>query len=146
MQKSHLPDPKLDSQFYDGVPFKRLFAWVIDATLIFAICIGLVVITVGFGAFIFPLLAFVANIIYRIYCLTKWSATLGMRVLGIEIRNMQGDRIDQREASFHTGLYIFLTLTGLGIPASALAMLVTERGQGLHDLILGTTAINRPLD
>ncbi len=146
MQKSQLPDPKLDSQFYAAVPFKRLFAWVIDAVIIFAICIGLVVVTVGIGAFIFPLLAFITNVIYRIYCLTKWSATLGMRVMGIEIRNMQGNRDDQHEASYHTALYIFFTLTGLGIPACALAMLITERGQGLHDMMLGTTAINRTLD
>jgi uncharacterized RDD family membrane protein YckC len=146
MQYSHLPDPILDAQFYEGVPFKRLFAWIIDVFLVLAICIGLIVITFGAGAFIFPLLAFAANIAYRIFCLTKWSATLGMRFAGIEIRNIEGNRLDQKDATFHTGLYVFITLTGLGIPASALAMLVNERGQGLHDMVLGTVAINRPLD
>jgi hypothetical protein len=29
---------------------------------------------------------------------------------------------------------------------SCLSILVTRYGQGLHDLILGTTAINRPID
>jgi uncharacterized RDD family membrane protein YckC len=146
MQYSHLPDPILDAQFYEGVPFKRLFAWIIDVVLVLAICIGLVVITIGAGLFIFPLLAFAANIAYRIFCLTKWSATLGMRFAGIEFRNIEGNRLDHKDASFHTGLYVLISLTGLGILASALAMLVNERGQGLHDMVLGTVAINRPLD
>lgn len=146
MQNSQLPDPKLDVQFYQGVPFKRLLAWGIDVVLVFAICIGLVIVSVGLGAFVFPLLAFAANLGYRIWCLSKWSATLGMRLVGIEIRNMQGNRLDTTEATFHTGLHVFITLTGLGVPASALAMMINDRGQGLHDMVLGTTAINRPAD
>lgn len=146
MQISHLPDPKLDAQFYDGVPVKRLFAWVIDVLVVFAICIALIVLTIGFGAFIFPVLAFLANLGYRMFALANWSATLGMRLVGIEIRNKDGDRVSRQEAVLHTALYIFISLTALGIPANILAILLTERGQGLHDLILGTTAINRPLD
>lgn len=146
MTQSQLPDPVLDAQFYEGVPIKRLFAWFIDVVVVFAICVGLVILTVGMGAFIFPALAFLANIAYRIFCLNKWSATLGMRIVGIEIRNDQGNHLDLSESAFHTGLFIFITMTGLGVPATALAMLLSEKGQGLHDLLLGTTAINRPLD
>ncbi|WGI20664.1 RDD family protein [Amylibacter sp. IMCC11727] len=146
MQISHLPDPKLDAQFYAGVPIKRLVAWGIDFLVVFVFSIALVIVTAGLGAFIFPLLIFIANLGYRIGCLYKWSATLGMRMVGIEIRNMNGDRVDQKEAVFHTGLYVLITMTGLGIPATALAMLINDRGQGLHDMVLGTTAINRPLD
>ena len=31
---SALPDPELDAQFYAGVPFKRLLAWVFDVIAI----------------------------------------------------------------------------------------------------------------
>jgi len=146
MQTSHLPDPTLDAQFYAGVPIKRIFAWCIDVVLVTILCFGLVIITLGLGAFIFPLLAFGANLAYRIYGLNTWSATLGMRMVGIEIRNMQGDRLDLKEATLHTLLFVFIFITGLGVFANALSVLISDRGQGLHDMILGTAAINRPAD
>ncbi len=146
MHTSNLPDPRLDAQFYAGVPVKRLFAWMLDAVIIFVLCAIVVILTVGLGALIFPLLAFAANLAYRVGCLYVWSATLGMRMMGIEIRNKDGDRVDQSEAFFHSGLYILITLTGFGVPATAIAMLINDRGQGLHDMVLGTTAINRPAD
>ena len=146
MHNTQLPDPVLDAQFYAGVPIKRLFAWMIDVVVVFVITIALVLLTIGLGIFVFPLLLFGANLAYRILSLRKWSATLGMRLMGIEVRNMHGNRLEPNEAVFHTGLYILITLTGLGIPATILAMLINDRGQGLHDMLLGTTAINRPAD
>lgn len=106
----------------------------------------MVIQTVGLGAFIFPLLAFAADLAYRGGCLYAWSATLGIRMMGIEIRNKDGDRVDANEVLFHSGLYIGITLTGFGVPATAIAMLINERGQGLQDMVLETTAINRPTD
>lgn len=146
MHNTQLPDPILDAQFYAGVPVKRLIAWALDAVIIFVLCAIFVVLTAGLGAFIFPLIAFAANLAYRVGCLYAWSATIGMRLMGIEIRNKDGDRVDPNEALFHSGLYILITLTGFGVPASAIAMLINDRGQGLHDMVLGTTAINRPAD
>ena len=34
----HLPDPITQFTFYEDVPAKRLFAWVLDAVIILGIC------------------------------------------------------------------------------------------------------------
>ncbi len=141
---SALPDPQIDRQFYEGVPFKRLLAWVIDVIIIFLISAALVLISFGIAAFVFPLLLFVTNIAYRIFTLSRNSATLGMVVTGIEIRNSNGNKLNPAEAAWHTGLYTAVALLFLALVISMIMMLVNERGQGLHDYFLGTTAINRP--
>jgi uncharacterized RDD family membrane protein YckC len=141
---SGLPDPQIDRQFYDGVPFKRLLAWVIDVIIIMLITTALVLVSFGVGAFVFPLLMFVTNIAYRIYTLSRNSATLGMIVTGIEIRNSSGNKLNPAEATWHTGLYTVTALLFFALVISMVMMLVNARGQGLHDYFLGTTAINRP--
>jgi len=35
----HAPDPLTQGAFYDSLPTKRLFAWVIDVVLITAFCL-----------------------------------------------------------------------------------------------------------
>jgi len=141
---SALPDPQMDRQFYEGVPFKRLLAWGIDSIIILLVASALVLVSFGFGAFIFPLLLFVTNIAYRIFTLSRNSATLGMIVTGVEIRNSSGNKLNAVEAAWHTGLYTAFSLLFLTLVISIVMMLVNERGQGLHDYFLGTTAINRP--
>ncbi len=141
---SALPDPQLDRQFYEGVPFKRLLAWVIDVIIILLISAALVLISFGIAAFVFPLLLFVTNIAYRIFTLSRNSATLGMVLTGIEIRNSNGNKLSPAEAAWHTGLYTAVALLFFALVISIIMMLVNERGQGLHDYFLGTTAINKP--
>lgn len=143
---AHLPDPKHDSQFYDGVRAKRLIAWVIDVFIVTALTFAAVVGTLGLLAFFFVPVAFLINLIYRIYGLKTWSATLGMRLTGIELRNLSGDRLTTAESVWHTCGFLVLFISMLGILGNALCILLTDRGQGLHDLFVGTTAINRPAD
>ncbi len=139
-----LPDPAIDRQFYQGVPFKRLIAWFIDFIIIILIAAALVLVSFGAGAFIFPMLLFFTNIAYRIFTLSRNSATLGMIVTGVEIRNRFGNKLNLTEAAWHTGLYTGLSLLFFTLVISMVMMLVNARGQGLHDYFLGTTAINRP--
>ncbi|MBE9475510.1 MAG: RDD family protein [Proteobacteria bacterium] len=139
-----LPDPVVDRQFYQGVPFKRLIAWFIDFIIITLIAAALVLVSFGAGAFIFPMLLFFTNIAYRIFTLSRNSATLGMIVTGVEIRNRFGNKLNLTEAAWHTGLYTGLSLLFFTLVISMVMMLVNARGQGLHDYFLGTTAINRP--
>jgi len=141
---SGLPDPHIDRQFYQGVPFKRLIAWFIDFIIITLLATALVLVSFGVGAFIFPLLLFVTNIAYRIFTLSRNSATLGMIVAGIEIRNNHGNKLTPIEAAWHTGFYTAVALLFFALIISMIMMLINERGQGLHDYFLGTTAINKP--
>ncbi len=141
---SQLPDPNVDTQFYNAVPFKRLIAWFIDTLLVVLVAASMVLATLGLGAFIFPVILFVLNIVYRIFTLSRSSATLGMQLAGIEIRNKQGNKLSLEEAAWHTGAYVIVALVFILLAISMVMMIVNRHGQGLHDYVLGTTAINRP--
>ncbi len=140
---SGLPDPVLDRQFYAGVVFKRLLAWVIDFIIIMFLTMGLVILSLGTAAFIFPLVLLGINLGYRILTLSRYSATLGMIITGIEIRNSLGDKLNPTEAAWHTGLFTIITISFFALFISIIMMLVNGRGQGLHDYFLGMVAINR---
>jgi uncharacterized RDD family membrane protein YckC len=141
---SGLPDPVIDQQFYSGVPFKRLLAWFVDTIIIILVGMACVLISFGLGAFFFPFLLFAVNIGYRIFTLSRNSATLGMVLAGIEIRNSRGDKLSPAEAAWHTGIYTVVALSFFALIISMVMMLVNARGQGIQDYFLGTTAINRP--
>jgi len=66
-----------------------------------------------------------------------------MRFMGIELRSARGDRLGALEAGLHTGLHLACMAFVLPQIASIAAMLLTPRGQGLPDLALATTALNR---
>ena len=139
---SGLPDPVLDRQFYAGVVFKRFLAWIIDSVIILLLTAGLVIVSLGAAAFIFPLALLGINLGYRILTLSRYSATIGMMVTGIEIRNSLGDKLTPTEAAWHTGLFTIITISFFALFVSIFMMLANARGQGLHDYFLGTTAIN----
>jgi uncharacterized RDD family membrane protein YckC len=143
---SGLPDPDIDAQFYTGVPFKRLIAWFIDLIAIVLLTLAVSMATLGIAAIFFPVTLFVLNLAYRVYFLKTKSATPGMSLAGIEIRNHLGNRLSTEEAFWHTVIYtisvmfVFIQILSMGM------MLTTRYGQGVHDYLRGTTAINRPVD
>lgn len=140
-----LPCPHAQPEFYDGVVFKRGMAWIIDVAIIAALTVCASLLTIGIGFFFFPLLFLVIGGVYRISTLAARSATLGMRMMGIELRDFHGQRFDGSQAALHVlGYYASVMFAILPALASVVAMLVTERKQGLTDLVLGTAAINRP--
>lgn len=146
-----LPDPVRDPQFYDGVPLRRLVAFVIDTLVIVLLMatIALVGAVVGFATFglgwVLIVPAFmVAGFVYRFTMLRERSATLGMIAAGIELRGPSGARFDTGLAAVHTlGFYATLYLPVLML-AGIVLMAFNPRRQLLHDLPLGTAMINRP--
>lgn len=146
---THLPDPEYDAQFYEGVPGKRLAAWIVDALVILLISVLVIlplgVLTLGFGFFLFPALVLTVSFLYRTLTIASRSATWGMRLMGIELRARDGQRLDLVTAAVHTGVFLFLMASIVGWAATVIAILGTRYNQGLPDLLLGTTAINRPL-
>lgn len=139
----HLPDPQTQAEFYDSVPTKRLFAWVFDMvfTLLFAL---LMAPLTGFLAiFVFIPFYFIIGFCYRVITLSRGSATWGMRIMSIEIRDSGGRKLDFGGALLHTtGYTVSLMFMFLQV-ISIVLMLSTERRQGLSDHILGTVALNR---
>ena len=65
IMSSALPDPDYDHAFYDGVPAKRLFAWLIDVVFVFAISFVLGLLTLSVLWWIWPVTFIVVNFLYR---------------------------------------------------------------------------------
>jgi uncharacterized RDD family membrane protein YckC len=145
-----LPDPDRDPQFYDGVPSRRLVAWIIDVliAMVLTVPVALVfgVLTLGFGFFVLPLVYAVTSFLYRTLTIAGGSSTWGMRAMGIELRRGDGSRFDLFYAVAHVAIYTVCVGMLVLQLASIVAILGTRYHQGLHDLILGTTVINSPAD
>jgi uncharacterized RDD family membrane protein YckC len=145
-----LPDPDRDPQFYEGVPSRRLAAWVFDLAVILLIGVPVAVVfglaTFGFGFALFPLVLAAVGFFYRTATIASGSATWGMRVMGIELRRHDGTRFDLLTALLHTGIYTVAFSVIVLQLISCAAILTTRYRQGLQDIILRTTAINRPAD
>lgn len=139
-----LPDPVARHDFYDGVLLKRFLAWVVDMALIVVLCVLILPFTVFTGLFFFPLLMLVTGFFYRWATLSVGSATWGMRLFAIELRESDGLRLSGRTAFWHTLGYTVSVAMAPAQLVSCIMMLVTPRKQGLSDMVLGTAAINRP--
>ena len=138
-----LPDPDTDPALYEDVPTKRLFAWVVDVIII-ALLTAIVVPFTLFTAFFFlPVLYAVISFLYRWVSLSRRSATPGMRLMSIELRDRMGERFDAGQALLHTiGYFVSVAVFPLQLVSIAL-MLISARRQGLTDHVLGTAALNR---
>lgn len=139
-----LPDPQRDAQFYDGVPQRRLIAWLIDTMITGLASLVVLVGTFGLAMFIMPLVWVALAGAYRFVTIRASSSTIGMRMAAIELRDRQGHRFDATTAALHTGLYIIANILFPLQILSCFLMYTSRYGQGLHDMVLGTTAINTP--
>lgn len=151
--ESGLPDPVRDAQFYEGVPMRRLVAFLIDLAIILVIDVVVIgalavlgLVTFGLAWALIGVAWFALGFFYRVWTLGSGpSATPGMRLTGIEIRTATGRRLTMNEAAIHTaGLYFAMFFLPLQIISVAM-MAFGPKGRGLHDLPLGTTAINKPV-
>jgi uncharacterized RDD family membrane protein YckC len=138
-----LPDPHYQPEFFDGVTAKRGLAWLVDTTLILALCVVILPFTAFTALFFFPFFYFVIGFAYRVVTLANGSATLGMRLMSIELRGPQGGRLMLSEAFLHTLGYTLSIGFALVQVVSIVLMMTTDRGQGLTDMALGTVMMNR---
>ncbi|WP_127112302.1 RDD family protein [Shimia sediminis] len=137
-----LPDPDTQPEFYADVPTKRLIAWVIDTVVIVAMSAVVALFTVV-GLFFFAFLLLIIGFIYRTITLTSGSATWGMRLTSLEMRDRTGRRFDFGSAFLHTlGYHVSLSVFPLQLISIGL-MLMSSRRQGLTDHVMGSVAINR---
>lgn len=144
-------DPAVHPERFDGVRTRRSFAFLVDAAVVlFLMLLAIIVIavlgvfTLGLGWFLFPLVWPAVAVLYTVLTLGgPASATPGMRFMGVEIRTLQGERLNYGIALLHA-LGFWFTVTLL-TPLILLVALFTPRKQLLHDLALGTVAIRSPL-
>ncbi|WP_170329102.1 RDD family protein [Ruegeria arenilitoris] len=140
---THLPDPDSQPEFYQSVATKRFVAWLFDIAFISLLCIVPVFLTFGAGLFFLPLIYGVISFVYRVVTISNGSATLGMRFMGIELRDAFGARMDMGKAVVHTAGY-FVSMAFFVVQIiSVIMMLTSARCQGLTDAFLGTVMINQ---
>ena len=129
-------------ELYAGVTLKRGIAWVIDMVLIGILAALVLPFTAFTGIFFFPFLMLVIGFIYRWFTLAGGSATWGMWIMGVRLQDIHGHRLSSGLALAHTfGYSVSVALPPLQL-ISIIMMLVTPRGQGLTDMVLGTEAVN----
>ncbi len=136
------PDPLDHPELFAGVVVCRVLAYLIDAAILLGV--------IGFMWFVtiltFGLLTPVATVLTPVIPLAyhtlliggRDSATLGMRMMGVEIRALTGERPDLAQAFLLTALfYATMALTGLLL----IAALFNQRSRCLHDWLSGTVTI-----
>ena len=137
-----LPDPELQPEFYADVPFKRTAAWAVDLVVTLVLSVVALALTLFIAAFFLPILFATVSIAYRTVMLSRYGATLGMMLMALKWRGLDGRVPDALTAfyysAFHAGLW---TIFPAQI-ASIVMILVTPYRQGLHDTVLGTTMLH----
>ena len=143
-----LPDPERDSQFYEGVPLRRLAAFVIDFIVILLLTMLSMFIvalaTFGLGTVLFFLVFSLTGFAYRWIMLFKRSATVGMLLTGIEIRRADGEKMDRASAFLHTVGFLVTFFFAPLLIIGWFLMMSDPYKRVMHDLVLGSAAINRP--
>jgi uncharacterized RDD family membrane protein YckC len=149
--KPHAYDPIVNPELFEGVLTRRCIAFLIDVTIIavpvlfaavFIFIFGLV--TLGLGWALYWLLS-PATVIWAIayYGFTfgnPASATIGMRVMDIEMRTWYGAPAYFVLGAVHAVVY-WVTVSFL-TPFILLIAFFNERKRLLHDMLVGTIVIN----
>jgi uncharacterized RDD family membrane protein YckC len=149
--KPHAYDPVANPELFEGVLARRCIAFVIDVVIIaipvvfaaaFIFIVGL--LTLGLGWLLYWILS-PAAVIWAIcyYGLTfgsPASATIGMRVMDIEMRTWYGAPAYFVLGAVHAIVY-WITISFL-TPLILLVALFNQRRRLLHDMLVGTIVIN----
>jgi uncharacterized RDD family membrane protein YckC len=133
----------------DGVRTRRVYAFLIDALIVFLISIpvsivifllGIFTLGLGFALYfiMFPALA----IAYVAYTMGgEDQATVGMKANDIYLSHLDGGKIDPMTAIVHSVL--FWAGNAMLSPLVLLVTLFSDRKRTLHDLLLGTIVLRR---
>jgi uncharacterized RDD family membrane protein YckC len=151
--KPHAYDPAANPELFEGVLARRCIAFVIDVIIIaipvllaalFIVIFG--VVTLGLGWLLFwlfwPATVIWAIVYYGWTFGSAASATIGMRVMELEMRTWYGAPAYFVLGAVHAIVY-WLTVSYL-TPLILLVAFFNERRRCLHDMLVGTIVINNP--
>jgi uncharacterized RDD family membrane protein YckC len=149
--KPHAFDPVANPELFEGVVARRIVAFCIDflilAIPVVFVSMFLVVITVitfGFGAVFFallpPAMVIWAIVYYGMTLGSPASATIGMRIMDIEMRTWYGSPAYFVLGAVHAVVF-WITISAI-TPLVLVVCLFNERRRCLHDFLVGTVVIN----
>ncbi len=147
----HEFDPQTQPELFQGVLTRRFFAFLIDLVILsIPIMLGVIfialfgIITLGLGWLLFwlvtPLSVIWAILYYGLSLGGPHSATVGMRMMDLQLRTWSGEPGYFVLGAAHAVLY-WISVSVL-TPFIVLIGLFNRRRQLLHDLVLGTVIIN----
>ena len=147
----HAYDPVTQPELFAGVLERRVVAFLIDVIAIavplalfavFIVVFGFM--TLGLGFFLFfvygPISVIWALLYYGMTLGSPASATLGMRVMDLEMRTWYGAPSYFVLGAVH-GIVFWVSMFTLS-PLILLIGFFNERRRLLHDILLGTVVIN----
>jgi len=151
--QSHAYDPVTQPELFENVLARRVIAFLVDLLMIalplgflaiFIFMFGLV--TLGLGWFLFllfsPISVIWALLYYGLTLGSPASATIGMRMVDLEMRTWYGAPSYFVLGAVHAvGFWLTVTLL---TPFILLVGLFNDRRRLLHDMLLGTVVINNP--
>jgi uncharacterized RDD family membrane protein YckC len=152
--RPHAFDPWLQPELFRGVLTRRAFAFLIDLVVlsipVIVACVFIAlfgVVTLGLGWTLFWLVS-PASVIWALiyYGATlggPHSATMGMRLMDLELRTWYGAPSYFVLGAMHAVMF-WISVSFL-TPLVLLVGLFNGRRRLLHDIILGTVVINRSI-
>ena len=152
--KPHAYDPAANPELFEGVLARRCIAFLIDVTIIaipvlfaamFILIFGLVTLGLGWALYflLYPGAVIWAILYYGLTFGGAASATIGMRVMDIEMRTWYGAPAYFVLGAVHAIVY-WVTVSFL-TPFVLLVALFNDRRRPLHDMLVGTIVINNPV-
>jgi len=149
--KPHAYDPATQPELFDGVLARRVLAFIIDFIIIslpvvlaamFIFAFGIVTLGLGFALYwLLPSAAVIWAILYFGFTLGgPASATIGMRVMDLEMRTWYGAPAYFVLGAVHAIAFWFTI--SFFTPLVLLVPFFNERRRLLHDILLGTVIIN----
>jgi uncharacterized RDD family membrane protein YckC len=151
--KPHAYDPAANPELFEGVLARRCLAFLIDLVILtvpvlfaalFILIFGLVTLGLGWLLYglLWPAAVIWAVVYYGMTLGSAASATIGMRVMEIEMRTWYGAPCYFVLGAVHA-IVFWLTISFL-TPLILLVAFFNERRRLLHDMLVGTIVINNP--
>ena len=149
--KPHAYDPARQPELFDGVLARRVIAFIIDVIVIavpivlaaiFIFAFGVVTLGVGWALYwlLSPGSVIWAIVYFGLTLGSPASATLGMRVVEIEMRTWYGAPAYFVLGAVHA--IVFWISISVLTPFILLVCFFNQRRRLLHDILLGTVVIN----
>jgi uncharacterized RDD family membrane protein YckC len=149
--KPHAYDPIANPELFEGVVARRLVAFLIDFVILsipvvflsmFIFVVGIVTFGLGFLFYglLWPAMVIWAVCYYGMTLGSPASATIGMRVMDIEMRTWYGAPSYFILGAVHA--VVFWITVSMITPLILVVCLFNGRRRCLHDILVGTVIIN----